>query len=137
MDDPRFTAGRALSIVDECCRLIAQIKPPQPIHFQEVRVYQQTEHVDGLIHIDGGNHITYVITYGSVDGNTRAAGAGFVVVQDQPFSIVGAGYLSWLWASPLHAEGELFGRVSYLRVNESQVLSHSRSTGRGKNHTNN
>ncbi|KAK1312326.1 hypothetical protein QJS10_CPA07g00533 [Acorus calamus] len=124
MDDPWLTAGRALSIVDECCKLIAQIKPPQPIHFQEVRAYQQTEHAYGLIHSDGGNHITYVITDGSVDGNTRAAGAGFVVVQNQPFSIVGAGYLSWLWASPLRAEGEairqgvLFARQ---RVTDAEV----------------
>ncbi|KAK1291664.1 hypothetical protein QJS10_CPB17g00018 [Acorus calamus] len=103
--DPRVTAGKAFSLADECRRLLAHMDAP-------LKCIQKVPRESFDVSISrcpaGVNETrtTYVITDGSVDVLSRAAGAGFVVVQNKPFKVVGAGYSSWLWASPLRAEGE-------------------------------
>ncbi|KAK1308804.1 hypothetical protein QJS10_CPA09g00704 [Acorus calamus] len=38
---------------------------------------------------------------------TRAAGAAFVLIQEDPHRILGVGYWSWPWAAPIRAEAEV------------------------------
>ncbi|KAK1296204.1 hypothetical protein QJS10_CPB15g00958 [Acorus calamus] len=37
---------------------------------------------------------------------TRAAGAAFILIQEDPHRILGVGYWSWPWATPIRAEAE-------------------------------
>ncbi|KAK1312077.1 hypothetical protein QJS10_CPA07g00615 [Acorus calamus] len=104
--DPRVTAGMALSVVDECSRLIAHKDPSHVFHLREIPVCKQSDVDLCLMNSIRASQNTFIITDGSVDCSSRVAGAGFVIVQDQPFTVIAAGFSSWLWASPALAEGE-------------------------------
>ncbi|KAK1305676.1 hypothetical protein QJS10_CPA10g00608 [Acorus calamus] len=72
---------------------------------------------------------SYVITDGSVDGTTRAAGAAFVLLQNAPFQVVGVGYMYWPWAHPLRMETEAIRlgiqQARALGLNQIRVCSDS------------
>ncbi|KAK1301304.1 hypothetical protein QJS10_CPB12g00831 [Acorus calamus] len=57
-----------------------------------------------------GSSQVYVITDGSVDQLSRAAAAAYVLVQDRPVKILGAGMSSWPWSSPLIMEAEAISK---------------------------
>ncbi|KAK1293339.1 hypothetical protein QJS10_CPB17g00624 [Acorus calamus] len=42
---------------------------------------------------------------GSVCSLTQAAGAAFVII-GQSYTVLGAGYASWPWSSPIHMKAE-------------------------------
>ncbi|KAK1289621.1 hypothetical protein QJS10_CPB18g01074 [Acorus calamus] len=48
----------------------------------------------------------FIITDGSTNSITRAAGAAFVICQQHPTRILAAGMAAWPWASPLQMETE-------------------------------
>ncbi|KAK1321723.1 hypothetical protein QJS10_CPA03g01460 [Acorus calamus] len=105
-EDPRVIAGKALSVVDECSRLIAHKDPSHVFHLQKIPMCKPSEGDLCLMNSIRASRNTFIITDGSVDCSSRVAGAGFVIVQDQLFTVIEAGFLIWLWASPARAEGE-------------------------------
>ncbi|KAK1326472.1 hypothetical protein QJS10_CPA01g00323 [Acorus calamus] len=48
----------------------------------------------------------YVLSDGSVDLVTRAAGVGFVLLIPEPLTVIASGCAYWPWASPLRMEAE-------------------------------
>ncbi|KAK1309352.1 hypothetical protein QJS10_CPA09g02081 [Acorus calamus] len=93
--DPRVIVGKALSLANECRRLLAHMDAPLKCIQKVLRESLDVSISRCLIGVNE-TRTTYVITDGSVNGLSRAAGACFVVVQNKPFKVVGAGYSSWL-----------------------------------------
>ncbi|KAK1325527.1 hypothetical protein QJS10_CPA01g01986 [Acorus calamus] len=65
-----------------------------------------------------------IITDGSMQAQTRATGAGFIIIQEEPNRVISAGYTSWPWAGVLKAElgGILLGITEALRMGFRDII---------------
>ncbi|KAK1308817.1 hypothetical protein QJS10_CPA09g01660 [Acorus calamus] len=91
-----------MSLAEESIRLLAkvqwQIQPPV------TEAYCESDSQSQVVVPTETSQWVFLITDGSVDMRTRAAGAGFVVVHQNDNRIIGAAYFGWLWSSPIRAE---------------------------------
>ncbi|KAK1259875.1 hypothetical protein QJS04_geneDACA010161 [Acorus gramineus] len=104
--DPRVTVEKAFSLADECRRLLAHMDAPLKCAFRKCQEKVLMSLFQGaqleLMRLGPLMSSLMVVWMAFLELQE----AGFVVVQNKPFKVVGAGYSSWLWASPLRAEGE-------------------------------
>ncbi|KAK1296322.1 hypothetical protein QJS10_CPB15g01188 [Acorus calamus] len=121
--DAKSTVLKALALFKECIQWrlkneSIEVKGCliQP-HIEElIRTRSLTNHMEQQQY----NHV--IITDGSVCPLTRAAGAAFVII-GQSYRVLGVGYASWPWSSPIRMEAEAIRLgVQFARMKGLQKL---------------